>query len=60
MLFRNQHMIVLEEGTIRKKRKSTRSNNILSTPSNSDTIKSTLDHRSMNKIFINSFGNVLV
>ena len=60
MMLGNQPIIILKEGTTREKGKGARSNNIMAALAISDAVKSTLGPRGMDKMLVDSMGNVVV
>ena len=60
MMLGNQPIIILKEGTIREKGKGARSNNIMAALAISDAVKSTLGPRGMDKMLVDSMGDVVV
>ena len=60
MILGNQPIIILKEGTTREKGKGARSNNIMAALAISDAVKSTLGPRGMDKMLVDSMGNVVV
>jgi len=56
----NQPIIVLKEGTTREKGKGARSNNIMAALAISDAVKSTLGPKGMDKMLVDSMGDVVV
>ena len=55
-----QPIIILREGTTRKKGKGARSNNIMAAIAISDAVKSTLGPKGMDKMLVDSMGDVVV
>lgn len=55
-----QPIIVLREGTTREKGKGARSNNIMAAIAISDAVKSTLGPKGMDKMLVDSMGDVVV
>ena len=60
MMLGNQPIIVLKEGTTREKGKGARSNNIMAALAISDAVKSTLGPKGMDKMLVDSMGDVVV
>jgi len=60
MMLGGQPIIVLKEGTIREKGKGARSNNIMAALAISDAVKSTLGPKGMDKMLVDSMGDVVV
>jgi len=56
----NQPIIILKEGTTREKGKGARSNNIMAALAISDAVKSTLGPKGMDKMLVDSMGDVVV
>ena len=56
----NQPIIVLKEGTTREKGKGARSNNMMAALAISDAVKSTLGPKGMDKMLVDSMGDVVV
>jgi len=55
-----QPIIILREGTTREKGKGARSNNIMAAIAISDAVKSTLGPKGMDKMLVDSMGDVVV
>ena len=60
MMLGNQPIIVLKEGTTREKGKGARSNNVMAALAISDAVKSTLGPKGMDKMLVDSMGDVVV
>jgi len=60
MMTGQQPVIVLKEGTSREKGKGARSNNIMAAIAISDAVKSTLGPKGMDKMLVDSMGDVVV
>lgn len=60
MMTGQQPVIVLKEGTTREKGKGARSNNITAAIAISDAVKSTLGPKGMDKMLVDSMGDVVV
>ena len=60
MMLGNQPIIILKEGTTREKGKGARSNNIMAALAISDAVKSTLGPKGMDKMLVDSMGDVVV
>lgn len=60
MMLGNQPIIILKEGTTREKGKGARSNNIMAALAISDAVKSTLGPRGMDKMLVDTMGDVVV
>ncbi len=56
----NQPIIILKEGTTREKGKNAQSNNIAAAVAIADTIKSTLGPKGMDKMLVDSSGDVII
>jgi len=56
----NQPIIVLKEGTTREKGKGARANNVMAALAISDAVKSTLGPKGMDKMLVDSMGDVVV
>ena len=56
----NQPIIILKEGTTREKGKGARSNNVMAALAISNAVKSTLGPRGMDKMLVDSMGDVVV
>jgi len=56
----NQPIIILKEGTTREKGKGARSNNVMAALAISDAVKSTLGPKGMDKMLVDSMGDVVV
>jgi len=60
MMLGNQPIIILKEGTKREKGKGARSNNVMAALAISDAVKSTLGPKGMDKMLVDSMGDVVV
>ena len=60
MLTGQQPIIILKEGTTREKGKNARSNNIMAAIAISDAAKSTLGPKGMDKMLVDSTGDVVI
>jgi thermosome len=60
MIAGQQPIIILREGTTREKGKGARSNNIMAALAISDAVKSTLGPKGMDKMLVNSTGDVVI
>ena len=60
MMTGQQPIIVLKEGTKREKGKGAQSNNIMAALAISDAVKSTLGPKGMDKMLVDSMGDVVV
>lgn len=60
MLTGQQPIIILKEGTTREKGKGAQENNIMAALAISDAVKSTLGPRGMDKMLVDSMGDVVV
>ncbi|RLF39443.1 MAG: thermosome subunit, partial [Thermoplasmata archaeon] len=60
MMTGQQPIIVLKEGTTREKGETARSNNILAAIAISDAVKSTLGPKGMDKMLVDSLGDVVI
>ena len=60
MMLGNQPIIVLKEGTTREKGKGARANNVMAALAISDAVKSTLGPKGMDKMLVDSMGDVVV
>lgn len=60
MMLGNQPIIILKEGTTREKGKNAQSNNIAAAVAIADTIKSTLGPKGMDKMLVDSSGDVII
>ena len=60
MMLGNQPIIILKEGTTREKGKGARSNNVMAALAISNAVKSTLGPRGMDKMLVDSMGDVVV
>ena len=60
MMTGQQPIIVLKEGTTREKGETARSNNILAAIAISDAVKSTLGPKGMDKMLVDSMGDVVI
>ena len=60
MLTGQQPIIILKEGTTREKGKGAQFNNILAAVAISDAVKSTLGPKGMDKMLVNSMGDVVI
>jgi thermosome len=60
MITGQQPIIILREGTTREKGKSARSNNIMAAIAISDAVKSTLGPKGMDKMLVDSMGDVVI
>ncbi|MFW6121694.1 MAG: thermosome subunit beta [Petrotogales bacterium] len=60
MMLGQQPIIVLKEGTIQEKGKSAQLNNIIAARTISDAVKSTLGPKGMDKMLVDSMGDVVV
>ena len=60
MMTGQQPIIVLKEGTTREKGKSARSKNIIAAIAISDAVKSTLGPKGMDKMLVDSMGDVVI
>ena len=60
MMTGQQPIIVLKEGTKREKGKGAQSNNIAAALAISDAVKSTLGPKGMDKMLVDSMGDVVV
>ena len=60
MIAGQQPIIILREGTTREKGKGARSNNIMAALAISDAVKSTLGPKGMDKMLVDSMGNVVI
>ena len=60
MMTGQQPVIVLKEGTTREKGKTARSNNIMAAVAISDAVKSTLGPKGMDKMLVDSLGDVVI
>jgi len=60
MLTGQQPIIILKEGTTREKGKGARNNNIMAAVAISDAAKSTLGPKGMDKMLVDSMGDVVI
>ena len=60
MINGKQPIIILREGTTREKGKDARSNNIMAAMAISDAVKSTLGPKGMDKMLVDSMGDVII
>ncbi len=60
MITGQQPIIILKEGTTREKGKGARSNNIMAAIAISDAVKSTLGPKGMDKMLVDSMGDVVI
>jgi len=60
MMLGNQPIIILKEGTTREKGKGARSNNVMAALAISDAVKSTLGPKGMDKMLVDSMGDVVI
>jgi thermosome len=60
MITGQQPIIILREGTTREKGKGARSNNIMAAIAISDAVKSTLGPKGMDKMLVDSMGDVVI
>lgn len=60
MMTNQQPIIILKEGTTREKGKGARSNNITAAVAISDAVKTTLGPRGMDKMLVDSTGDVVI
>ncbi|MFH1013075.1 MAG: thermosome subunit beta [Thermoplasmatota archaeon] len=60
MMLGNQPIIVLKEGTKREKGKNAQSNNIAAAVAIADTVKSTLGPKGMDKMLVDSSGDIII
>jgi archaeal chaperonin len=60
MMTGNQPIIILKEGTRREKGKGAQSNNIMAARAISDAVKSTLGPKGMDKMLVDSMGDVVI
>jgi len=60
MMNGKQPIIILKEGTEREKGKDARSNNIMAAMAISDAVKSTLGPKGMDKMLVDSMGDVVI
>jgi len=60
MIAGQQPIIILREGTTREKGRGARSNNIMAVLAISDAVKSTLGPKGMDKMLVNSMGDVII
>jgi thermosome len=60
MMTGNQPIIILKEGTRREKGKGAQANNIMAARAISDAVKSTLGPKGMDKMLVDSMGDVVI
>ncbi len=60
MMLGNQPIIILKEGTKREKGKNAQSNNIAAAVAIADTVKSTLGPKGMDKMLVDSSGDIII
>ncbi|KYK31557.1 MAG: thermosome subunit [Thermoplasmatales archaeon SG8-52-3] len=60
MIAGQQPIIILKEGTTREKGKTAHKNNIMAAHAISDAVKSTLGPKGMDKMLVNSMGDVVI